>query len=70
MGFGRFVSEGEESEQGVLGVTCHRRGGLRVGGGASGKGVEGGQFVTEFEDDSFGSLFAQALEFRERGGVA
>jgi hypothetical protein len=54
---GRFVTEGEEGEKSVLGISS-QRGRRSLGGSAAGEGVEGGKFVAKFENDPFGRLFA------------
>ena len=46
-----------------------QRSGGSLGRGTAGEGVEGGEFVAKFENDSFGCFFAKTFEFGERGGV-
>ena len=65
-GFGLFVAEGDEGEDGVgAGLIGWRAlggcGGLPGGGDAD--------FVAEFDDDAFGGFFADAFDFADEGGV-
>ena len=69
LGFGCFVAESQKRQKSVLRVAGEGgRGTFR--GGTAGEGVEGGEFVAKFENDSFGCFFAKTFEFGERGGVA
>lgn len=45
-------------------------GGGTFGGGPAGESVEGGKFVAQLEDDTFGGFFAEAFEFGQGGDVA
>jgi hypothetical protein len=39
------------------------------GGSSAGERVEGGKFIAEFEDDSFGSFFSKTFQFGEGGSI-
>jgi len=59
LGFGSLVAEGEEGKEGVLGMAGDVGGGVCTTWRSSTReGIEGGEFVAEFEDDTFGGFFS------------
>jgi hypothetical protein len=65
LGVGLFVAEGDEGEDGVVGVG-DGAGGVFAGGFPSGGNAD---FVFEFKDDAFGGFFAEAGDFGEERDV-